>query len=112
MRVHLSEGPNLCQIYILTVAQGNNFIKGKDQVEAVFRDLILFQSSTILRDLEGENILKEYPQTVLCKHFLSTIPEVTTVPDPPKPSAPLRCSSYHYIVNKQDEVLSLLVFLH
>lgn len=51
MRVHLSEGPNLCQVYVLTVAQGNNFIKGKNQVEAVFGDLILLQSSTIFRDL-------------------------------------------------------------
>lgn len=71
----------------------------------MFRDLILFQSSTIFRDLEGENIL------VLCKHFPSTIPEVTIVPDPPKPSTPSHCSSYHYLVNKQDEVLPLLVFL-
>lgn len=54
MRVHLSEGPNLCQVYVLTVAQGNNFIKGKNQVEAVFGDLILLQRSTIFRDLVRE----------------------------------------------------------
>lgn len=54
MRVHLCEGPNLCQVYILTVAQGNNFIKGKNQVKAVLRDLILLQSSTIFRDLGRE----------------------------------------------------------
>lgn len=54
MRVHLGEGPDLCQVYVLTVAQGNNFIKGKNQVETVFRDLILLQRSTIFRDLVRE----------------------------------------------------------
>ena len=54
MRVHLSEGPNLCQVYVFAVAQGNNFIKGKNQVEAVLGDLILLQSPTIFRDLVRE----------------------------------------------------------
>lgn len=58
MRVHLSEGPNLCQVYVLTVAQGNDFIKGKNQVKTVFRDLILLQGSTIFRDLIREKHLK------------------------------------------------------
>lgn len=51
MRVHLCKSTNLGQVDILSVAKGNNFIKGKDQIKAVFGNLILLQGSAIFRDL-------------------------------------------------------------
>lgn len=76
MRVHLGEGPDLRQVDILTVAQGNNFIKGEDQIEAVFRDLVLLQSSTVFGNLARENALKEHLQRTLSKHFFLPPPQL------------------------------------
>lgn len=53
MRVHLCEGADLSQVNILPVSKGNNLVKGKDQIKAVIRNLILFQCSAVFRDLNG-----------------------------------------------------------
>lgn len=53
MRVHLSKSADLGQVDVFPVAKGNNLIKGKYQIKAVLRDLILLQGSTVFWDLEG-----------------------------------------------------------
>lgn len=50
--VHFGEGSDLGQVHIFPVAQSNNFIKGKYEIEAVFRDLGLLQHPAVLRDLK------------------------------------------------------------
>lgn len=35
MRIHLGEGPDLCQVNILSVAKSHDFIKGKDEWECL-----------------------------------------------------------------------------
>lgn len=52
MGVHFSEGSDLGQVNIFPVAQGNNFIKSKYEIKAVFRDLTLLQHTAVLRDLK------------------------------------------------------------
>lgn len=49
--VHLCEGADLSQVDVLPVAQRYDFIKGKDQVEAVLRDLALLQHTAVFWDL-------------------------------------------------------------
>lgn len=41
MRIHFCEGSDLCQVNILPVSQGNNFIKSKYQIKTVIRYFIL-----------------------------------------------------------------------
>lgn len=53
MGVHLCEGADLSQVDVLPVAQGYDFIKGKDEVEAVLRNLALLQHAAVFWDLEG-----------------------------------------------------------
>lgn len=54
MRVHLCEGADLGQVDVLTVAQGHDLVKGKDEVEAVLGDLTLLQHAAVLWDLQVE----------------------------------------------------------
>lgn len=49
--IHLCEGANLSQVDVLPVAQGYDFIKGKDKVEAVLRNLALLQHAAVFWDL-------------------------------------------------------------
>lgn len=53
VRVHFGEGSDLGEVYIFPVAQGNDFIKSKYEIEAVFRDLTLLQHTAVLRDLKA-----------------------------------------------------------
>lgn len=55
MRVHLGERPDLCQIDVLSVTEGNNLVKGKDEVEAVLRDLAFLQHAAVLRNLHSRD---------------------------------------------------------
>ena len=54
MTVHLCEGPDLSQVHILSVSQGNDLIKGKDEVKGVVQDILFIQSLTVLWDLGRE----------------------------------------------------------
>jgi hypothetical protein len=40
VRVHFCKGSDLCQVNILPVSQGNNFIKSKNQIKTVLRYFI------------------------------------------------------------------------
>lgn len=113
VRVHLGEGPNLRQVDILTVAQGNDFIEGKNQVKAVLRDLVLLQSPTVFGDLgrgkhfTGVSIDKPVQTFSFCCSQTSQL-RWTLHPS----SAPLSRFSQLYVADKQkDEVLLSLVFL-
>lgn len=53
MRVHLCEGADLSQVDVLSVAKCYNFVKGKDQVETVLRNLAFLQNATVFRDLRN-----------------------------------------------------------
>lgn len=52
MRVHLCECPDLGQVDIFSITEGNNLIEGKDEVKAVLRYLTLLQDTTIFRNLK------------------------------------------------------------
>ena len=55
VRVHLDKGSDLCEIDGLPVAQGDDFVEGKDEVERVVHDLALVHGATVLGDLERES---------------------------------------------------------
>ena len=40
MTVHLREGPYLSQVHILSVSQGNDLIKGKDEVKGIVQYIL------------------------------------------------------------------------
>ena len=52
MRVHLCEGPDLSQVHILSVSQGNDLVKGKYQVKGIVQYVLFVQPLTVLWDLE------------------------------------------------------------
>ena len=54
MTVHLCEGPDLSQVHILPVSQGNNLVKGKDEVKGIVQYILFIQSLTVLWDLGEE----------------------------------------------------------
>lgn len=51
MRVHLCKCPDLGQVDIFSITEGNNLIEGEDEVKAVLRNLTLLQDTTIFRNL-------------------------------------------------------------
>lgn len=51
MRVHLCKCPDLGQVDIFSITEGNNLVEGEDEVKAVLRNLTLLQDTTIFRNL-------------------------------------------------------------
>lgn len=54
VRVHLCEGADLSQVDVLSVAKRYDFVKGKDQVETVLRNLAFLQHAAVFRDLRNK----------------------------------------------------------
>lgn len=69
MRVHLCECPDLGQVDIFSITEGNNLIEGKDEVKAVLRNLTLLQDTTIFRNLPkyklNEHKSSQFPFKIL-----------------------------------------------
>ena len=51
MGVHLSEGLDLRQVDVLSVTEGNDLIKGEDELEGLLDDFRLLHLLAVLRDL-------------------------------------------------------------
>jgi len=52
MALHLGERSDLRSRHTLAITQGNNLIKGKNELESVAQDLLLVQTAAVFRDLE------------------------------------------------------------
>ena len=52
VRLHVSESSNLSKIYVLSIAESDNLIKSKQELESVIVDFLLLDRLAVLRDLE------------------------------------------------------------
>lgn len=72
VRIHLNECLDLRQIHALPIAKGNNFVKGKYQIECVLHNLLLVQRVAVLWDLCGKHIYKWQSETAIAYSYALT----------------------------------------
>ena len=59
MGVHLGEGSNLGKADTLSVTQGDDLIKGMDEVKGIVQNVLLIQTGAILWDLQRNKMDEE-----------------------------------------------------